>query len=457
MRELVAANVLVVASGGWAFRQTLLQQGIYETTNTGERLELHRAALAYWRARGDDPEIHARVARHAEAAGQARLAAQAYAKLAQHAHREHRALDADQAWQSALDNLHIRDAARGRALLGRARARYRLQRVRDALADLDEARGIAGELGDTALEIETLLEQATALDWGDDYASSSAIAERAATKLEATPVTALEIELGLARGRSEFRAGKFAAAVPTLRAVMTAATGESEIVAGVLLAPSLVEIGELDAAEEVFAQMIQLCEARGDRFHLGACYANRAWLWSARGEVDRTASDLRVVIQVAREIGQATLERIGTYNLAEDRLWQGSLEEALHLARRSLAIQRGHGEGTERWDQLLVARILAAFGDRAGELASLLDVLEAGELDPGDRAMVRVLRCAAGDHAADEWRNALDDGDSILPLDRRLELAHLAIRRGMLPAERRDQVRELATRHPIWLRRLDEL
>jgi hypothetical protein len=70
---------------------------------------------------------------------------------------------------------------------------------------------------------------------------------------------------------------------------------------------------------------------------------------------------------------------------------------------------------------------------------------------------VRVLRCAAGDHAADEWRNALDDGDSILPLDRRLELAHLAIRRGMLPAERRDQVRELATRHPIWLRRLDEL
>src|SRR5262249_60084005 len=141
-----------------------------------ERRALHQAALELWSAReqGDhhgrrelrdprDPAIAERIARHAEAVGESRVAARAFATLGEHAHRAHRPLDADQAWQGAVRNITTRDLALGRALVGRARARYRLQRVRDALADLEEALAIAVSHGDARLEIEVLLEQATAL------------------------------------------------------------------------------------------------------------------------------------------------------------------------------------------------------------------------------------------------------------------------------------------------------
>ena len=98
--------------------------------------------------------------------------------------------------------------------------------------------------------------------------------------------------------------------------------------------------------------MIPLCEAHDDRFHLGVAYANRSWLWSVQGETERCNEDLRTVIQLAREIGQAQVERIATYNLGEALLWQGSLDEALQLARRSEALQLGHGEGAAKLDQL---------------------------------------------------------------------------------------------------------
>src|SRR6185295_6524037 len=125
-----------------------------------------------------------RIANHAEAVGEKRIAAAAFAALGKHAHDQHRSLDADQAWQGAVRNLDERDLERGRALLGRARARYRLQRVREALVDLEETIAIAVEQRDPALEIEALLEKATALDWTDDYAGSSAVVELAHTRVE---------------------------------------------------------------------------------------------------------------------------------------------------------------------------------------------------------------------------------------------------------------------------------
>src|SRR4029077_20652574 len=118
---------------------------------------------------------------------------------------------------------------------------------------------------------------------------------------------------------------------------------------------ALSDTRELDEADQVFSELIELCRERNDRFHLAAAYGNRAWLWTGRGEVHRTEEDLRSVIQLARESGQAHFERTATHNLAEHRLWENELDEALQLARRGLALQSQAGEGTTVPDRLLLA------------------------------------------------------------------------------------------------------
>ena len=448
LAELVAAGVLVP---GFAFRQALLEDGVYATTNEDERRALHAHALAYWRSRpGDRPDVAERVARHAEAVGDRRLAAAAFATLGEHQHAAHLTLDADQSWSGALRNLDEDDPERARALLGRARSRYRLQRVRDALGDIDRALAIAG---DRRLEIELLIEKATALDWSDDYTGSAEAAARARALIEHAPELAVDVDL--AEARTLWRTQKFAEAAPRLRAVKSAARaadrGETELLATLMLATLLADVGDLDAARPAFDELIAMCEARDDRLHLGAAYANRSWLWSARGEVERCAEDLRRVIQIAREIGQAMLERIATYNLAESLLWHCAYDEALRLAQRSVALQRAHGEGAPHFDQLLVARILAA--QRAHrELAAVLRELEVATLARHEIILVTALRCAADRAPPERWASALAAARE-LAIDNQLELAHLARDAGALPAALAAELRPAAAAHPIWCRR----
>jgi tetratricopeptide (TPR) repeat protein len=352
-------------------------------------------------------------------------------------------------------NLDAHGVLRGRALLGRARARYRLQRVRDALADLDAALAIAVALGDARLEIEALLEQATALDWGDDFAGSAAVARRVAAHREAGNAELRpEITLGLAR--SVYRQARFADAVPLLEEVVALARqaghAETETIALVMLGHALAEIMQLERAEVVFGELIEACVRNDDRFHLGAAYANRMILWTLWGRVERVEADLRTVIQLAREVGQATLERIATHNLAEQRLWQGALDEAVNLARRGLSLQRGHGEGPTWADQLLLARILAARGDVA-ETEVLLAEISKHDIGADNRVIVGVLECCLATGAPELWEARLANADAVVSEDVRLELASLAQRYGALPPDKLADVRALASRHPVWSRR----
>ena len=457
LRELAAAGIVAPAGPRLAFRQALLQEGIYATTHELERRAIHAAALDYWRARpADDVQVAERIAWHAEEVGEHALAARAFITLGEHAEREHHILDADQRWTGALRNLGERDPLRARALIGRARARYRVQRLNDALADATEAVAIARELGDAALEIEALLEQATALDWTQDFAASKRVAllarERLASDPQALGAYAMTVELALAR--AAFRDEELASAELQLGHVITQARAradrEAEIDASLLLGVTLIGLGKLDAAEEALDRAIVLCEETSDRFHLGAAYNNRTILWSARGDIEKVASDLRVVIQLAREAGQAFVERAATYNLAEDRLWLGELDEALALARRSFALQSSHGEGTTRLDEMLLARIHAARGDGA-ELAALLGELARHDLDDDERCIVGVLRSLDD---ANALRRALDD-TAPLGSSQRLEMFALAASRHRLADEHRTLARALAQQDPIWSRRLE--
>jgi len=210
LRELVAAGVLEPTAKGFGFRQHLVGEGIYTTTNEEERVAIHRAALGFWLTTLASSVAVARIARHSEAIGDSVHAAAAFSELGESALAEHRSLDADQAWTGALRHVSERTSDRAEALLGRARARYRLQRVRDALVDLDEAIAIAIELGDARLELEASLEKATALDWADDYAASAELAAHGRALLARVPDPALAIDVDLAEVRSLWRAQRFA-------------------------------------------------------------------------------------------------------------------------------------------------------------------------------------------------------------------------------------------------------
>jgi len=461
LAELAAATIVVASGRGWSFRQALLQEGVYATTNEDERRALHQAALELWCTRDRrDPAVAERVARHAEAVGELRVAARAFTTLGDRAQREHRPLEALLAWQGAVRNLDVRDLQRARALLGRARARYRLQLARDALADLDAALAIAVTQGDAWLEVEVLLEKATALDWSDDYAGSAAIGTRAIARHREAAIIGLEPEIALAQARIVCRQGRLADAIPLLDGVVELARGEghpeTETIALVVLGPALASTEQFERAELLFRELIELCERRDDRFHLGAAYANRIILWTILGQVERAEADLRTAIQLARETGHATLERIATHNLAEQRLWQGALDEALSLARRGLSLQRGHGEGATWVDQLLLARILTARGDHS-EARGLIAEIGKHEIGEDNRLIVGVLRSCveprsshvSGDVSGD-W---LSRADAVLSDDVRLELALLAFRNHTLPSEKLGEIRALADRHPVWSRR----
>ena len=90
LRELVAAGILVPSGRGVAFRQRLVEEGVYATTDEHARQVLHRAALDHWLADRSEPLVAAeRIARHAEAVGAASAAAAAFAQLGERALREH--------------------------------------------------------------------------------------------------------------------------------------------------------------------------------------------------------------------------------------------------------------------------------------------------------------------------------------------------------------------------------
>ncbi|MBL0213837.1 MAG: protein kinase [Myxococcales bacterium] len=467
LRELRTAGLIVTTPRGMVFRQALVEEGIYATTDSAMRRAIHDAALAYALGlpgptagepgeRGEGARAK-RVARHAEAVGAADHAAAAYTSLGERAEHEHRALDADHAWAGALRHVDVADARRARALLGQARARTHLQRLREAVAALDEAIAIARTLGDLDLEVEALLEQAIVLDFSEDWERSRAVAAEARARLSTgTPnEPGLVIDSDLAAVRALYREQRYAEAAPILREVFLRAKAarrtQSATIAALMLGCALSDLGELDEAERVFDEMIAGCVAHDDRFHLAAAYGNRAWLWSARGELDRTSADLRLATQLARETGMAHFERVSAHNLAEQLLWRGQLDEALPLARRGLALQSKTGEGSTGPDRMLLARILAARGDRA-ELALVLATFANEETSGDEGAVLGVLRIIAGDRAAPMWDIALAATDLVF-VQLRLEVWQLAASHHALDEDRRTQARALAAADPVWRHR----
>jgi tetratricopeptide (TPR) repeat protein len=281
-------------------------------------------------------------------------------------------------------------------------------------------------------------------------------------RLATSPDEGLAIDLAMALGRDQFRRQQYEEAAAAFIDVFDRARAvdrhETATIAALLLGPALSDLGRLDEAERVFDQLIADCIAHDDRFHLAAAYGNRAWLWSAKGEIDRTADDLRHASQLARESGQAVVERSVVHNLSEQMLWEGKLDEALQLARRGLALQSRAAEGGTGLDRLLLARVLAARGD----LIELREVLASfsgetmGDNDLAGAKTLEVLHALASNGSADVWEKALDGTEPVF-VQLRLELWILAARHRRLSDTRTVIARELAAADPLWKRRIHEL
>ncbi|WP_235880006.1 serine/threonine-protein kinase [Polyangium aurulentum] len=466
----------------YSFQNGALGDAIYATLDAGQRTRLHRSALEVCRAEAEGeasipPELGARIARHAAAAGELALAAEQYLRLGDLAKAAHRDTEAEHHYSAAIRHVEGGAAeARARAFFGRGRSRYRVARVGEALADFAEARRIAEGLGDRAMVAEVLLEEATALDWSRQISASIEKVEEARPLVREIGSGALQLRLAVADGRSAWRKGQMAESIELLeRAVAEAAEAhdhEPHVIGLLILSFQLASAGRLAEAAARFDEVIALSNAEDDLPHLGAAYGNRVALWMAKNEPAGAVDDLQRAIEIARQVGNPTLERVAAYNVAMLLLWADRPAEALPIARRARLLEERFGDRPVPSCSLLLARILL-FTDEVEEARTLVAwVDERCPPSPTDpdvkpyivayhRMLKLVLDGAAGADGAG-WDEALAFSDN-LTVEEVLEISYWRTR-GALAAGRRREAEEalaLAAERrgncPMWRDRFTEL
>ncbi|WP_437312703.1 protein kinase domain-containing protein [Sorangium sp. So ce385] len=478
LARLARAGVLVALPASpprYAFRHPLLREAVEARIPPARRRALHAAVLRRLAGAPLAAGSRARIARHAAAAGEAAAAAAAHAELAEEALARHDVVEAEQRFTAALRLFDGGDAAaRGRALAGRGRARYRLQRFGESLADLRAARALAEAAGDRGRAAELLLEEATALDWLEDFPASAAAAARAAELCAGLGDARLDARCLLASGRSDCRGQRVDDGIPKLeraaRGALALGDHEAHVIARLLLVGALSVAGRLDEAERHGETVTRACLRAGDVFHLCTAYINRLFMWVKRRDEGRALEDQREAVRLARELGHAQLERMATLNLSELRYWMGALDEALPLARRCLDLQRRYvNQRPSPDDALLLARIQLARGEHeeaARHLAEARASLPESELTPCARTLACLVQQTLDDRAAGRfdaagWRALVEEARRTAILHEHAEALHGAVLSALRAGAAGDALVFLEEARSIsagfWERRFDEL
>jgi tetratricopeptide (TPR) repeat protein len=476
-------------SGEVSFTDAGFGAAVAEAAPVALRRVVHVHALAHHQA-GLGRRALEGVARHAQALGAGPIALAAHAELARQARRGHRYADADQRLSAALA-LASDDASKVDLLLARGAIRYRIQRCAEAVTDLRTARELVRAAGSAPSPriVEILLEEATAHDWAADYeaskqahlaAEAEALALAAAAEAQApaaaaeaqAPAAAAEAQalaalppglaarLMIGRGRVAWRDGRVADSLELLAAAITACLAASDdegvTVGRMMQAPALALMGRTDESRTCFDALIATCRQRGDRLHLSAAYGNRLFLWSALQDVPAAMADVEHSMLLAREIGNANLERPATYNLAEMLFHLGKSAEALDLAERSVRLRDKFVDETRPEDDLLVIKILTDLGRRDEARARLARLAARGGPDasaPGSQVFFRLLtkELVGSDES---WDEILATGRAQLTPEELLE-AHFWRARAVAAAGAADrlppgpEVAELLAQAPI--------
>ncbi|RKI35613.1 serine/threonine-protein kinase PknK [Corallococcus sp. AB004] len=434
LQRLTRAGLLRPTSPGrFAFRHPLLREALEALLPPAPRRALHAAALKA--SVGDDVAERRRRAHHAAVCGAHQEASRDYLSLAEEARSGHLPVEAEQHYTRALALLpESDDARRAQALAGRGKVRHRLQRFRESLADLSAARALARIRGDAALEVDLLLEEATARDWMEDSDGSAVCTREALDAIEPLDAPRLSLRCGLARGRLHVRQGEWAAAARVLTSTAEgserARDHETLVVSLALLGSALTFLDRAPEAAERFDEALERCEAAGDGLHKAAVLCNRVLLWLRQGDVPRMEADLRRAMALGRELAHAQMERWSTFNLAEVLYMQGRLDEALPLAQRAHELGvRFFREHPVPVDALLIARIQAAAGDEAAAARQLAWISERcpPESLPPTAIMRRLVELqvhqqTAGAFRETDWAALHTEADALASPDEKAEI-----------------------------------
>ncbi|MCG8418509.1 MAG: protein kinase [Proteobacteria bacterium] len=388
LRRLVATRLLVRhRDDRLRFRHALVRDSIAAAVPRAMAEQIHRAAYRYYRSTGsvtdkkDDTRL-ARLALHAAESGLREEACSLYLTLAQRAADGQAYLLSEQLFSRVLDLVADAEvASRYAASKGRGAMRYRLGRYQDSLADLDAAGSLAPSLGCEA-EIHVLLDEATVLDWTNDYRKSEQRIHVARELAEYFSSPLIEARLLLGTGRSHLRFGRVADACEALQAASNAAEvlddeGYETLVISLLLLTYVLPLtGRIEDTERAFERLLRLCEERDDRMHLAVALLNRRVLRIARGEIEQAVQDGLRGIELGRDLGVAEVEYIGEFNLGELLYLSGDFDAARPHVERAVELESRRPSGAGRpMAELLMARLLAFEGKYAPARA-IVDRLE---------------------------------------------------------------------------------
>ena len=407
-----------------SFRHALVRDAMFQSVPEAVRRPIHQAAFLYYSGECLLPPRQrlARLAFHAAQSGLAGVAADSYLRLAEQAQSRHAYVEAESMYSRALEQmLAVPNPQRLSALRGRALMRYRLSRYEDASKDFELAREIAHHLGELESEIEILLDEATALDWADEYRRSKElvdVAELLARNCE-TPLLEAKLLMGLGRSCVRFNTHERAAELYGLAAQRAGELGdagyETYVISLLHNGYVLASLGRLEESERAFDRVIPLCEQRGDKLHLGAALGNRITLWTCRNDEHRLMADLYRLLQICREMGNGRMEQQAHFYLGLYLRYLGELEDAEKHARRAVEIdEKRLGEAARPESSLLLARVFAAAGNTAGARYILRQIQgrrrgalgrrdQEIELLPGEEVFFSLVDLATREASGEEW------------------------------------------------------
>jgi tetratricopeptide (TPR) repeat protein len=455
-RRLVTAGLLKFQHHQTVFRNALLQEAVLSTIPEAFKVSVHRAAFRFYAAASklsaasdsvgaSEEHLRARLALHAARAGFRPEALAAYSQLAETAQSRHAYLDAEQLYSLAMEQTENPtgdgQGARMRALQGRGLMRYRLGRYSDAIADFASARSLADALSDETSKAEILLDEATALDWMDEYRASSERVELAASANTQTPL--LNARLLMGKGRTAFRFNRVSEAAELLGQAAQAAAGlgvlgyETLVISILLRGYILATLGRLEDSEQAFDQVIPLCRSHGDKLHWGAAVGNRVMLWTARNDRERLLADLKQLLDISRELGNARMEQQAHYYLGLYLMWLAEWDSAEEHAHHAVAIdERRLGEAMRAESLLLLARVLSLRGELSrseaisGRIRQLQEAARGRgqpglELLPSEEVQLAAIELAARAGGAEEWEVVRARAKEVLSGQELLELLEL--------------------------------
>jgi hypothetical protein len=436
-RQLAERGFLLLhRDGRFAFRHRLVRDALLGTTPQPLQRRLHEAAARFY-ARSEAlrrDQYLPRLALHSARAQLRDQAFDAYLELAEGEQSRHHYLDAELFYSGAIEQIDRPDDSRGmRVYQGRAQMRYRLGRYDDALEDLERARTSPVAQADSIASVDLLLDEATILDWRNEYRDSQKRVNEAEQKAPVDAPVLLRARLLLARGRSCFRFGDPRPAVELFAQAeeLAAQAGpmgyETRAVALLMLATSAVNAGQLDQAEERFNVLLPLCEEHGDLLHIAAALNNRRELWVCRRQLARALADAARCREIGRMLGQPEIEYATAFNMAELHYYAGDLTAADDHALRAAALE---ASASARPLALLLRARIAILGGKDAAARALLQEIErqqaaartrhdaAGQLLESERVQLDLVALALEPFDAPAWDALVARGGVLFPWER---------------------------------------